>query len=177
MITNHKEIGLGHLLASWLQDDVFTLPSWQAEALMELHQGRLQVTLWWVYTVFTGFCSRILESKANLLSKSSVTRQGASMAWLVTSRPFTYREPSITARSSGASFDLYVQIYVFLYHQVDTLSQMKRDTSCLLVPTVFELIWCHQRTFPSATLKSLRFSKNRYETVHMILGQHIYVCM
>ncbi len=26
-ITNHKEIGLGHLLPSWLQDDVFTLPS------------------------------------------------------------------------------------------------------------------------------------------------------
>ena len=26
-ITNHKEIGLGHLLASWLQDYVFTLPS------------------------------------------------------------------------------------------------------------------------------------------------------
>ena len=33
MITNHKEIGLGHLLPSWFQDDVFTLPNWQAWAL------------------------------------------------------------------------------------------------------------------------------------------------
>ena len=56
-------------------------PSWQAWALMKLHQDLLQVTLWWVYTVFTGFWNRILESKANLLSKSSVTRQGDSMAW------------------------------------------------------------------------------------------------
>ena len=27
IITNHKEIGLGHLASSWLQDDVFTLPN------------------------------------------------------------------------------------------------------------------------------------------------------
>ena len=79
IITNHKEIGLGHLASSWLQDDVFTLPNWQAWALMELYQ-RLLETLWWVYTIFTEFCSKFLES-ANLLSKSSVTRQGDSMAW------------------------------------------------------------------------------------------------
>ena len=46
MITNHKEIGLGHLLPSWFQDDVFTLPNWLAWALMELNQCLLE-TLWW----------------------------------------------------------------------------------------------------------------------------------
>ena len=57
-----------------------SIPSWQAWALTELDQGLLE-TLWCVCTVLTGFWSRILESKANLLSKSSVTRQGDSMAW------------------------------------------------------------------------------------------------
>ena len=46
-ITNHKEIGLGHLLPSWLQDDVFTLQVQveERQPLMEFYQGLLQVTL------------------------------------------------------------------------------------------------------------------------------------
>ena len=99
-------------------------------ALMELHQGLLEVTLWWVCVHW------ILQQNLRIQSQSpeqKLCHKARRFYVMATSRPFTYLEPSITARSSGASFDLYVQIYVFLYHQVDTLSQMKRETSFLLV--------------------------------------------
>ena len=46
-ITNHKEIGLGRLLTSWLQDDVFTLQVQveERQPLMELNQGLRPETL------------------------------------------------------------------------------------------------------------------------------------
>ena len=91
---------------------VFTRPSWRSRELWWRTNTKAfwwswkTKAVWWsVYTVFTGFWSRIFESKANLLSKSSVARQGDSMA-KVTSRPFTYLEPSILARSSGAAFNI-----------------------------------------------------------------------
>ena len=68
----------------------------------------------------------ILQLQQNLRIQSQSPEQKlchkASGFYGKKSRPFTYVKPSIAARSSGAAFD-----------QVDTLSQMKRDTSFLLV--------------------------------------------
>ena len=68
---------------------------------------------------------------------------------------------------------------MFLYHQVDTLSQMQRDTSSLVVSDYVELIWYHQQTLQSATLSNVSDSPKRLvrKQLHMTLGQRMYVCV
>ena len=106
-IANHKEIGLGHLLASWLQDDVFTLPSCSDGVTPGPSRGHTLMGLDCVHW--------ILQQNLRIQSQSpeqKLCHKARRFYVMATSRPFTYLEPSITARSSGASFDLYVQICV-----------------------------------------------------------------
>ena len=95
-ITNHKEIGLGSLLPSWFPDYLFILPSWQAWALMGLD------CIHW-----------ILQQNLRIQRQSPEQKLCYKARWfygMVTSRPFTYLEPSIAARSSGASLNRIVGI-------------------------------------------------------------------
>ena len=85
---------------------------------------------------------------------------------MVTWRPFKYREPSITARSSGASFNLYVDNMCSCIIKSIPWAKCNVIRHFCWFRTMFELIWYHQQTFPSATLKSLRFSKNWYVGPH-----------
>ena len=163
---------------SWLQDDVFT-PSWQAWALMELHQGLLPGTPCWVYTLH---CIHwILQQNLRVQSQSPEQKLCHKARWfygiVFTSRPFTYREPSITARSSGASLlNRIVEIYV----PVSSSWYLEPNETWHIILVGFQLClnWfgtinkhSHQR------LSKVSDSPKIGMSVHMVLGQHMCVCM
>ena len=91
-ITNHKEIGLGSLLPSWFQGYLFILPSWQAWALMGLD------CIHWILQQNLRIQRQVPEQK--------LCHKARWFYGMATSRPFTSLEPSIAARSSGASFSI-----------------------------------------------------------------------
>ena len=91
-ITNHKEIGLGSLLPSWFQGYLFILPSWQAWALMGLD------CIHWILQQNLRIQRQVPEQK--------LCHKARWFYGMATSRPFAYLEPSIAARSSGASFSI-----------------------------------------------------------------------
>ena len=91
-ITTHKEIGLGSLLPSWFQGYLFILPSWQAWALMGLD------CIHWILQQNLRIQRQVPEQK--------LCHKARWFYGMATSRPFTYLEPSIAARSSGASFNM-----------------------------------------------------------------------
>ena len=108
----------------------------------------------------------ILKQNLRIQSQSPEQKLCYKARWfygMVTSRPFKYLEPS-GSRSSGASLNRIVEIYV----PVSSSWYLEPNETWHVIgfPTMFELIWHHQQTLPSVTLKSLRFSKNPYVGPH-----------
>ena len=111
----------------------------------------------------------ILQQNLNFQRQAPEQKLCHKASWfygMVTSRPFTYLEPSIAARSSGASLNRSVEIYV----PVSSSWYLEPNETWRVIfvgfPTMFELIWHHQQTLPSVTLKSLRFFKIQYVGLH-----------
>ena len=117
----------------------------------------------------------ILKQNLRIQSQSPEQKLCYKARWfygMVTSRPFTYLEPS-GSRSSGASLNRIVEIYV----PVSSSWYLEPNETWHVIfvgfPTMFELIWHHQQTLPSVTLKSLRFSKNPYVGPHWFLANTV----
>ena len=111
---------------------------------------------------------RILKQNLRIQSQSPEQKLCYKARWfygIVTSRPFTYFEPS-ASRSSGASLNRIVENLCSCIIKLIPWAKWNVTRHFCWFPTMFELIWYHQQTLPSMTVKSLRFSKNLYVCPH-----------